>query len=379
MKKVFLIFSCLLILALSVVGCGKREMNDQAYLEDLAKGLMARWDISASGQEESKEYMNSCVDAELNALSPVEDYIFTDERLETLANEYMEALNKQKEGITYYGSDDSTFMKLYKTEGLNARTKVLSQIDDLYGINVADSYKTYKDDMVMIGKKVIAIESLLEQPLELENKGNMYEMVLENTTSYDLSSLQFNYQFLDGDGIVIDNPVTYLDKWAPGAKQKLEPYASSSGEEIDSVKMQIQANEDGIMTEFVPVEYVNNMVVNLEADGLPKEVSYGYNGEPYVSCIINDIAYEINGWYDGKTQLLLTFSGTKTYDKDGDSVSNSLMFTYQIIDDNGATVDSGTAYADAMRTGDTFNNMTTYTSSNIAPGNYKIVIEDYMN
>ena len=84
-----------------------------------------------------------------------------------------------------------------------------------------------------------------------------------------------------------------------------------------------------------------------------------------------------NYWNNGTAGVNLYFSGTKTFDEDGDDANGHCTFAYKVLDENGNVVASGTTYIDSLKVNDTFKDAMAY-ADGLAPGNYRIVIENDM-
>ena len=77
------------------------EQSDDLFLNDLAKGLMKRWDYdgkeitSAFGSEEYKEDLEARINAELDHIEKYKNASFRDPELQSLAKSYIDSVEKQ--------------------------------------------------------------------------------------------------------------------------------------------------------------------------------------------------------------------------------------------------------------------------------------------
>lgn len=377
MKKIISLI-LVLTMCLFMSSCGEVERNDEGFITNLGKALDARWKLS--GQEVPtdvpyKDYLKNLINTELEVLGSFSDYTFTDSTLAGYAEQYFAALDKQLEGANYYEVDDMLYNKVFASQGYNQRAKVLYHIYNDYGISVNKKYTSTLQDFLTLGEKVIAIEDLTSQPLTLENRGNECEISLENTTKYDLSSIELTFNLLDDEDIILSSTPVYLDNWPAGSKNKISVWTDQV--EFSHVQMNIEDYSNSIITEFVPVEYINEMIINISPVELPKEVSSGYNNHIQSSCIVNDFQYEVSFWDNGKASLTLHFSGIKTYDENGDDANAYCNFAYKMLAEDGTVVASGTVFQDAIKTNESFKDAQGY-ADGIVPGNYTLVIEDDM-
>lgn len=246
-------------------------------------------------------------------------------------------------------------------------------IEKEYGLNVGEKNRRTLKDHVASGERLIAIEELLNQPLELEDTGRECVIVLENTTKYDLSNIRLVFNMLDDAGIVVSSTTDYVENWAAGAKYRAKLYKNDP--QFSSVEMCIEHNSNYAFTKFVPVEYINNMIIEITPPELPAELDYGYRNRVYTTCIVNSFRYDISSWTDGLASVRLYFSGVKTFDKDGNDVNGSCRFAYKLLAEDGSVADSGTASQSTIKTGEDFKDVSGY-CSNIAPGKYTLILED---
>lgn len=375
LKKIGLLLLTL-IMCVSLGACGAVEKNDEGFLKNLGKALEASWENqekASSGDVVYKEHLRSQVNVELEKLGSYSDYTFADERLSELAKQYFDALDHQLEGLVYYDADHTQYTRIYTGEGYNQKVKALYYIENEYGLNVSESNRRILNDYVASGERLIAIAGILDQPLKLEDTGRECEMILENTTKYDLTNVRLVFNLVDDDGIVVSSSTDYIENWPAGTKYRTSFYKNDVT--FSTVEMCIEHNTNYSMTPFVPVEYTNNMVIEITPPELPAELSYGYRKRTYTTCIVNSFRYDVSSWSDGLAGLRFYFSGVKTYDKNGDKTNGSCRFAYKLLAEDGTVAGSGTVHQGTIRTGEDFKDVDAY-CSNIAPGKYTLVLED---
>ncbi len=378
MKKIISIVLCIM-LSISLVACGKVEKNDEGFLVNLGNALNARWKESnkeTPEDEDYKDYIRRLINLETKELGSFEEYDFSDQRLADLAAQYFSALDKQLEGIKHYNVDDTLYYRIFYTEGYNQRAKILYTIYNEYGLSIDEKYTGTLDDFLTLGEKVIAIENLTTQPLLMENKGDEGELIIENTSKFDFSDLCVNINLLDESGIIVNSHPYYIEQWPAGSKYKANVWYS--GVDFANVELSFEEYSTSIVSDVVPVEYVDNMIINITPVNLPVESNHGYNEKVYTSCIVNDVRMEISSWYEGKASVSLFFSGTKTFDSDGENSNESCIFVCKVIAEDGSIISSDTVYIDSIKMNETFTNAEAYLDE-LAPGNYTVVIEDDMD
>jgi hypothetical protein len=227
-------------------------------------------------------------------------------------------------------------------------------------------------DYVASGERLLAIAQIIEQPLILEDKGRDCEIILENTTKYDLTNVRLVFNMVDDAGIIVGNNTDYVENWAAGTKYRATFYKSDV--DFSTVEMCIEHNTNYTLTEFVPVEYINNMVIEITPPELPAELNYGYRNRTYTTCIVNTFRYEVSSWSNGLAGVRFYFSGVKTYDKDGDKTNGNCRFAYKLLAEDGSVAGSGTVHQSTIRTGEDFKELDAY-CSNLAPGKYTLILE----
>lgn len=385
-KSSLMLITCFAILLLTA--CSKSP-NDEAFISNIQKGLEKRWKLTGTEEkyDDYKDYLRECVNTELGAIGDISEYEFEDQHLGELANSYVDALNAQLEGASYYNSDDAKFDEYFSENGFNRRVLIIKELYDDYGLTVKDDYKNDFEDIINVAAhmeeveaKLSAIQTIVSENITLTSLGGAeYEMVIENTTEYDLTNAELCFNFYDEDGVLVESDSAYMNSWTSGSKGKADIYVNSA---FDSVEMAISFVDpdsyEEIKTDYSKIAFVNDVKVELELiTDLPAEIEYTsqFDGELYSSCTITDFSYVEDGWYNGEASVKLKISGTKTYDEDGDSISKECYVGWKMYDENGNVVSSGQFYTDAVKTDESFKNSESYVS-NLTPGKYTIELID---
>lgn len=385
MRKIIASVLCL-VMILSLCACGGEtaktpaEKNDAVFLQNLAAALTARWVESDKGKPEGQsvsDYQVKLVSIEKEKLGAFSEYTFEDSRLKELAKDYFEALDNQEEGAKVYSSDITRYTKLFTTEGYNIRAKTIKLINDEYGLAIGSEKAATMEEMLLLGAKVIGFENLLNQEIVLENTGNDAVAIIENNSGFDIDGLRISVRLIDSDGVVVETVSDYLEYFAAGEKQRIS--VNIRGKEFKSLELSFGQNSTGMETKYVPVEYVDNMIITLELPELPAEYGYGSYGRARTKCVLDTVEYEVRSWSNGTADITLLVSGSKTYDKRDTRkalATNPVRANVKIIDDQGAVLATGSIYLDNLRTGDVFKDKECFIDSNLAPGSYILVIED---
>lgn len=100
--------------------------------------------------------------------------------------------------------------------------------------------------------------------------------------------------------------------------------------------------------------------INL-VDNLPMKLhEYDWHNNVESSWLVNDFRYEVDENYDGTYDVDFYFSGEKTYDARGSRQGATCKISWQLFDENGYVVDSGTCYSPSVRTGEKFRDASEY-------------------
>ena len=145
MKKCKLILVILLLLICST-GCTNSQQlsasttsaNQDEFLQAMATGISARLadskDDSDMTDEQKAEYFSKLVDYELSKISKYENATFTDETLNDLAHEYINACNSQKIATKYY-KNTQLYNALW-SDAWNIRAAIISYLYQNYELPI---------------------------------------------------------------------------------------------------------------------------------------------------------------------------------------------------------------------------------------------------
>ena len=280
MKKgiIFLLLS--LTLAVSLCGCGStsgsssteanvsvedEKKTDADFIVNLGKGLEARWTLTDSEEYSSEalekmslaEYQKAdtlFVNAELDAIGDLSEYEFEDQELKQLAETYMRGLELQKEGIQYRGTTEYTKQQQTWELGYNYRAVCMTDLYNEYGLTVDEKFQDVLDDFVAqssTAKKTIAVQEYVDElPNQVEyikdeeksdEWSTYYKAVIENTTDYEIDSLEIEIDFLDASGVVIYQTSDYLNNIKAGGKVQSSVYYDSSVGDFESMELRFTA------------------------------------------------------------------------------------------------------------------------------------------
>ena len=108
--------------------------------------------------------------------------------------------------------------------------------------------------------------------------------------------------------------------------------------------------------------------VTIELPNVPQTISdTGYFAS---SCKVTGITYEVSG-----DDVTFYFTGEKTYDKNGNSYSQSCKIGWKLYDEDGYVVDDGTCYTTSIKVGEKFKDASATAYNIIEQGKtYRLVI-----
>lgn len=145
MKKCKLI-SAVLLLLICLTACANSQQssasttsaNQDEFLQAMATGISARLadskDDSNMTDEQKVEYFSKLVDYELSEISKYENATFTDETLNDLAHEYINACNSQKTATKYY-KNTQLYNALWN-DARNIRSAIISYLYQNYELPI---------------------------------------------------------------------------------------------------------------------------------------------------------------------------------------------------------------------------------------------------
>lgn len=391
MKKrlILLVALCFLIL---LCACGGAK-NDEAFLKNLEKGLGERWTEAdsyiAATDSDYRKHLGELVEMELSAIGDVSEYSFDDPLLKDYAEAYYDALMEQKEGCQYYGLDDDRYTEMFTKSGYQARCVVLYHISQDYTLFDGSKYEDTYEEMLVIGrvyleeqKKLEGLTAVCSDNLTIEALGGTdYKVLFTNDTQYDFTDLTLSYNLYDEDGVLLDTASSYIDNCAAGASVKPSVWISESFTSCE-VRFEYYNSTLGqyMITDWVPADYTNEMIVTIEPDfQVPVSVSdYNYSGSLKNTCTITAFSYEEAYWSDGKATMSMYIDGTKTRDGDDDNTSRSCSISWKLYDEDGTVVDSGSFTSNSVATGESFVGAQSY-ASDLKPGNYRLELLNTSN
>lgn len=120
---------------------------------------------------------------------------------------------------------------------------------------------------------------------------------------------------------------------------------------------------------------INKPKLNIKLPSVPASyIDYYYNEEIDTSCTISNVRIEKSySEYDNAFSVKLYVSGTKTYDSNGTKHSSAVDVGWKLYDMNNNVVESGTVYSPGVSIGENFVDAYTYISTDLKPGNYRLV------
>lgn len=257
MKHYYKILTCLIICfsiaLLSACSISKKTTEektkycDKAFLDDLKKGLQARWDIPLEEDESNDEYYSNlklCVKTELDYLSQYTSKTFEDSKLQEKAISYVNALNDSLSAMNYYYNDVLKYNELW-SDAYNKRCRLISDFVNDYQFTVDDKYKSTLEELIDNSIAVKEQETLknavgemlgnVNFKLESDSYGwKTYSAIIENTTGSDLGDFSISINLLDKDGVIVSSDYDFISNFSKGKKAKIE---FSTDKEFESTEL----------------------------------------------------------------------------------------------------------------------------------------------
>ena len=234
MKKSKLILVILLLLICST-GCTNSQQlsasttsaNQDEFLQAMATGISARLADSKddSDMTDEAEYFSKLVDYELSKISKYENATFTDETLNDLAHEYINACNSQKIATKYY-KNTQLYNALW-SDAWNIRAAIISYLYQNYELPItseqaaeynttgsvsytvdsdtANFFNSFTDDgEVQLSQGDLSIVGTTRKRNEVFDDTNFeFSYLVKNNSSATLNSIGVNCSILDKDENIV--------------------------------------------------------------------------------------------------------------------------------------------------------------------------------
>ena len=251
MKRVIsLLLALVLVFALTACGDSKTSKDgeakgntkyaDEAFMADLSKGFMARWDkadeIESEGisllSEEYPQYVKEAIDKELKPIAKYRNETFKDNELQEDCISLLNNLEKSKEiieGVTTDFVGASEEWANIQAE----RAKLIEKFVTRHGLEVTSKYQIKLNQILDDAKSVVRDEekdtkikemltSLDFQLAENDYGYKTYTATLTNNSGEDLDSIYLTIDLLDESGTVIEQAYASADAVKAGKNIKLE-------------------------------------------------------------------------------------------------------------------------------------------------------------
>ena len=217
MKKCKLI-SVVLLLLICSTGCTNSQQlsasttsaNQDEFLQAMATGISARLadskDDSNMTDEQKAEYFSKLVDYELSKISKYENATFTDETLNDLAHEYINACNSQKIATKYYKNTH-----LYQNYELPITSEQAAEYNTTGSVSytvdsdTANFFNAFTDDgEVQLSQGDLSIVGTTQKRNEVFDDTNFeFSYLVKNNSSATLNSIGVNCSILDKDENIV--------------------------------------------------------------------------------------------------------------------------------------------------------------------------------
>lgn len=240
---------CLLTSCSSTTKSEEHQISDVDYIVNLGCGLEKRWDISLNEDEDQLTQMSlddfkaetkSMPLAEMETIGDLSTYNFENEELKELAYKYNEALNVQIKCTDEFTENERNDDW---SKGYFQRAIILSQLFREYGLTVDEKYKEvakeFKDDNELkdyyINLWIYDISDSIEFNVEDNTVScKTYKAVINNTTDYSISDMEFTMKIFDRNGVILDTFSDTLNNVEPGEKYYIDFSTSKQFDSIDT-------------------------------------------------------------------------------------------------------------------------------------------------
>ena len=138
------------VMSLTLIGC-REDKQMTSCLNDLKIGLQNRWESTEqdySSFEEKQGKMLKGIDEEVKELEEYKNIEFKDKEFGKTIHAYINALESQKEGVSYVFTDSDKYNELFHEKGRDIRIDCLNQLIDHYDFKVDPEYENSLEDIV---------------------------------------------------------------------------------------------------------------------------------------------------------------------------------------------------------------------------------------
>lgn len=273
-KRLSWLLVCILLLG-AVLGCAQKPAvsggpvgDQEAFLVDMAKGIKERLALADEEEENMSDeefiaFRTKLVDCELNKVGRYAYAAFADERFNTLAHNYINACQMQKDAMGFYNNTD-LYNALWNG-GRSARAGIIVTLYEQYNLGIssdeADSYRSnsgnygysvsvsgdtdvfdfFSDDNdVRLGKGDLTIEDA-DGSINRFNQVEYY-FVVSNNSEHDLYSISVHCAILDKNENVLGTTYASISATVKSGKtvncegtMNLDDYPSAEYIRIDTV------------------------------------------------------------------------------------------------------------------------------------------------
>ena len=193
-------------------------------------------------------------------------------------------------------------------------------------------------------------------------KSKKVETVSHSISEYS-DEIIINITLKDGNSYAVQVP-TYVDvkivddNGSVLYSETIIKKSSQSKVTIDYDKIISAVTNTGTLYYTIYNDYVEFNTISKELEKIPWTVSIElpdtpqtiyYSGYNSSSCKVTGITYKVNG-----DDVTFYFTGEKTYDKNGDSYSQSCKIGWKLYDEDGYVVGNGTCYTASISVGEKF-------------------------
>lgn len=207
-------------------GCGNTRVTNEEFLEDLSKGLIARWDMSdeiprkeTDSNLEEIARINECILEEWKVIKSYQDKEFSDTEFGELAADYVAYMENAKDAYELKEDYFSYLAEMYK--GVGGATKILTVFAEKYDLyNYMDrDYWSSLEGVTGVCKQ-IPIEEITnndwEGVYEASFKfGDTYQFHISDidkkTKKCNVKLNMNNTEILGSNGMILDNTRLYFE------------------------------------------------------------------------------------------------------------------------------------------------------------------------
>lgn len=348
MKKIItLLLACSVMF--SCFGCAEKKTEEEKFVDTLAKGIEARFELektSSSEEKLSKEDFLKQVNAEYDKVKKFEEVTFDNQDLNKWKKQYLQSLSAVNDILEIYNTNQ--WYAKYDNGIDYKRIEALYHINEIQKVPVSETYKEQFDSMLVLKtvdeRFLECLANGLESRWELTDADEKKEVITKKDWEEYIAAEYDN--IIDFKDAEFENPD--LGKWGKEyinsivrSKEVLAYYDSNQW----YAKYHNDVYQDRACALY-KINAIQPVPVTEEEQGELQSLVMDGEVSDFASLLLGSVKFELEsddyGW--------------KTYSAVVENTTSTSFSTFQIavdlLDKDGVTIETAIAYCDGWDSGE---------------------------